>query len=195
MNYCQHVYHQGFACGFSGEGLLRHDEVEVIEANLLAVAGGTLEHFLEFIRTHGLAELLGHAAEVVNVDGSRAVVVEQIEDASDSVFRLLVAQFSGYRIEEVVEVDARRILRSVQVGNHLEDDGVLIFEAEAVHGSFQLCRVDQARAIGVKQVECFANLLNLVFSQAGSLEGFSADRRLLVPAKRCSGVLGHFYKI
>ena len=195
MNYCQHVYHQGFVRDFSGEGLLRHDEVEVIEANLLAVAGGTLEHFLEFIRTHGLAELLGHAAEVVNVDGSRAVVVEQIEDACDSVFRLLVAQFGGYRIEEVVEVDARRILRSVEVSDHLEDDGVLIFEAEAVHGSLQLCGVDQARAIGVKQVEGFADLLNLVFRKAGPLEGFSSDRRLLVPAKRCSGVLGHFLKI
>ena len=75
----------------SSEGLLGHDEVEVLEGDLLTVGGSTLKHFLQFLCAHGLTELLGDTAEVVQVDCGRLVVIEEVEDASDTFFGLFVA--------------------------------------------------------------------------------------------------------
>ena len=49
------------------KALLGHDVVEVFPGDFPAVAGGALEHFLEFLGVHGLAELLGHPADVAGV--------------------------------------------------------------------------------------------------------------------------------
>ena len=75
----------------SSEGLLGHDEVEVLEGDLLTVGGSALKHFLQFLRAHGLAELLGDTAEVVQVDCGRLVVIEEVKDASDAFLGLFVA--------------------------------------------------------------------------------------------------------
>lgn len=47
----------------SSEGLLGHDKVEVLEANLVAAGGCALMHFLQFLGTHCLVQLLCHALE------------------------------------------------------------------------------------------------------------------------------------
>jgi len=61
------------------EGLLGHDVVEILPGDLPAVGSSPLEHLLKLLHIHGLAQLLGHPADVVGVDVARVVVVEQVE--------------------------------------------------------------------------------------------------------------------
>ena len=75
----------------SSEGLLGHDEVEVLEGDLLTVGGCALKHFFQFLRAHGLTELLGDTAEVVQVDCGRLVIIEEVEDACDTFLCLFVS--------------------------------------------------------------------------------------------------------
>jgi hypothetical protein len=75
----------------SSEGLLGHDEVEVLEGDLLTVGGCALKHFFQFLRAHGLSELLGYTAKVMKVDCGRLVIIEEVKDASDAFLGLFVA--------------------------------------------------------------------------------------------------------
>ena len=54
----------------SSEGLLSHNEVEVLKCDFIAIAGSTLEHLLELISRHGLAELFGDAAQIVYINSA-----------------------------------------------------------------------------------------------------------------------------
>ena len=159
----------------SGEGLLGHDEVEVFESDFLSVAGCSLEHLLEFLGGHGLSEFLGDSAQVVDVDGAGLVVVEQVEDAVDALLGLLVAQLSSDGVQELVEVNAALVVLSVQVSDHLENSGVLGFEAEGLHGCLQLLRVDETGAVSVEEVEGLSDLLDLVLGKARALESLASD--------------------
>ena len=66
------------------EGLLGHNVVEVLSGNVLAVGGGSLEHVLELLDAHGLSELLRDSLQVVEVDQTASVVIEEIENLIDS---------------------------------------------------------------------------------------------------------------
>jgi hypothetical protein len=72
---------------YHSKALLRHDVVEVLPADLAPVAGGPLQHLLQLLHVHRLAQLLGHAPDVVGVDQPGVVVVEEVEDLVDAVLR------------------------------------------------------------------------------------------------------------
>lgn len=112
------------------EGLLRHNVVEVLPGDLLVVGGCPLQHLNELILAHGLAQLLGHPLDVINVDVAGSVVVEQVEDLVDAVLRsvglylgLLVTQLGGDGVQELLEIDLAAL--ALKVGDHVEDGGVL----------------------------------------------------------------------
>ena len=61
------------------EGFLGHNVVEVFSGDLPAVGGSPLEHLLQLLDIHGLAQLFGHPPDVVGVDEAAVIVVEEIE--------------------------------------------------------------------------------------------------------------------
>ena len=70
---------------------LSHYEVEVFEGDLVAIARGSLKHFLQLVGAHCLAKLFGNSPQIVDVDAARLVVIEELEDTCDSVLGFFVA--------------------------------------------------------------------------------------------------------
>ena len=69
------------------KALLSHDVVEVLTADLPPVARRTLQHLLQLLDVHRLAQLLGHPADIIGVDEAGVAVVEEVEDLVDAVLR------------------------------------------------------------------------------------------------------------
>lgn len=69
---------------WQSESLLGHYVVEVLARDFLVVGASPFKHLDELLLVHGLAELLSNSLDVVNVDESASIVVEQIEDLVDA---------------------------------------------------------------------------------------------------------------
>lgn len=75
-----------FNANLSGsEGLLGHYVIEVLPANLTPVRSRSLQHLLQLLDIHRLAQLFRHPLDIVGVDHSGVVVVEEVEDLIDAV--------------------------------------------------------------------------------------------------------------
>lgn len=140
----------GAAPSASRKGLLGHNEVEVFESDLVAVASSALQHLLQLVSAHRLAEFLGHAAQIVYINGTRLVLVKQLEYAHNAFARLFVAQFIGNCIQEVVKVNASRVVVRVEVRNHCVNRWVLLLKTEGLHRCLQLFGVNHTSAICVE---------------------------------------------
>jgi hypothetical protein len=159
------ISHSGYAKGYlSSKGLLGHDEVEVLKADLVSVGGSTLEHFLQFFGAHSLSQLLGDASQIMDADGLWLVIVEQVENTVDALTRLFVSEFVGDSVKEIFKINALRVLVVVQVRNHVVNGRVLLFKSKRLHGSLQFLRVNASTVVSVEQGEGLSDLLNFVFS-------------------------------
>ena len=67
------------------ESFLSHDIIEVLSGDLPAIGSSPLQHLLKLMYVHGFSQFLSHSFHVVNIDGSRLVVVEQVEDLANAV--------------------------------------------------------------------------------------------------------------
>lgn len=67
------------------EGLLGHDVVEVLARNLTTIRSCTLKHFLKLLHIHSLAKLLSNSTNVVGVDYSCMIIVEQVENFINAI--------------------------------------------------------------------------------------------------------------
>ena len=77
---------------------LFHDADEVLLADLAgAAAVGLVDHLLQLLLGHGLAQLAGHALEVLEADLARVVVVEELEGADDLLLGVAVGLVSALR--------------------------------------------------------------------------------------------------
>ena len=164
---------------YSGEGLLSHDEVEVLEGDLFSIGGCTLQHLSQLVSRHRLAQLLRNSSQIMHVDSRRAVIVEELENAGDTLTALFVAKLVSDSLKELLEVDSICIFVGVQVRNHGVDSWVLALEAQRRHGGFQFARVNSAIAVCVEKGEGFADFLNFVLGQAWALEHSASDGRSL----------------
>ena len=62
-----------------------HDAVEIFTGDLSSVTCCSLKHFFEFLDVHGLAEFFGNSTNIVRVDDSGVVVVEEVKDLVDAI--------------------------------------------------------------------------------------------------------------
>merc|ERR1712124_18875 len=86
-------------------GLL-HDAQELLLVDLtVAIAVGLVNHLLELLVRHPLAELLGHALQVLEADLPRLVVIEEAEGLEDLVLRVPVQNLLAHHLQELVELD------------------------------------------------------------------------------------------
>ena len=67
------------------KGFFCHDVIEILSWNLSAIGCGTLKHFFELLDVHGFAQLLSYSTDVIGVDGTSVVIVEEIENFVDAV--------------------------------------------------------------------------------------------------------------
>ncbi len=70
--------------GSLSEGFLGHDVVEILTGNLSTVRCSSLKHFLKLLDVHCFSEFLSDAADIVGVDCSGVIVIEEIKDLVDS---------------------------------------------------------------------------------------------------------------
>ena len=94
----------------------------------------------------------------------------------------LVSEAGSDAVEELLEVDLAA--EGLEVGDHVEDGGVLALEAEALHGGLEFPGVDLASGLGVEEVEGLLELLDLILSQAGPLNLLLSSR---LHSGLCSG--------
>ncbi|CAH0371854.1 unnamed protein product, partial [Pelagomonas calceolata] len=139
-----------------------HDAQKLVLVDFaVAVPIRLVDHLLELLVRHVLAELLRDALQVPERDLARLVVVEEPEGLQDLLAAVLLAHLRRHHLEELREVDrAGPVL--VDVRDHLLDLLLLRLEAQRAHRHLQLLGVDGARAVRVEEVERLANLLLLL---------------------------------
>merc|ERR1712031_64614 len=124
------------------EATALHDAEELLLVHLaIAIAIGLVDHLLKLLVSHVLAELLGHALEVLERDLAGLIVVEETEHLDDLLAGVAVAHASGHHVEELVEVDGAGAIL-VNVVNHAADLVLLGVEAKGTHGDLELLSVD-----------------------------------------------------
>lgn len=64
----------------ASNGFFSHNVVEILSTDLSTIACCSLKHFLQFSGVHGFAELLSNSFDIVKVDASSFVIVEQGEN-------------------------------------------------------------------------------------------------------------------
>merc|ERR1712113_1177385 len=151
--------------GCSEEIRLLHDAQELLFVNLpVSVSVGFIDHLLQFLVGHPLAELLCDPLQILEGDLACLVVVKEAEGLQDLVFGISVQDLVSHHLQELLVAD-RATAIVVHIGNHLLDLLLLGLKAKGTHRDLQLFAVDLSRAIGVEEVESFFDLLLLFFSQ------------------------------
>lgn len=154
---------------YLGEGLLRHDGVEIIDRNLTIPTGiGALDHLSQLFFGHGFSELFSDSLQILQRDGAGLVVIKEGENLADALAGLLVTQLVCDAGEEIFEIDSF----TGKAGDHAENGRVLRLESERLHGGLELLGVDGPTTVRVKQIECFTDFVNLIFGKAGALPRF-----------------------
>ena len=67
------------------KSLFAHDFIEIISGNFSSVGSSSLKHFLQFIDTHGLAQLLGNSLDIVYIDESCLIIIEQVKNLVNTI--------------------------------------------------------------------------------------------------------------
>lgn len=138
---CIRIALMWICCNWS-EWFFSHDVVEVFLGDFTAVGGSPLEHFLELLQAHVFSQLLSHSLDIVHVNSSTSVIIEQVEyfvDAllsrSNRYFAFFVSEFGSDGINEFLEINLAAF--AFQFGDHVVDGGVLALESQALHGCLQ----------------------------------------------------------
>mmetsp|Transcript_76321 Transcript_76321/g.192110 ORF Transcript_76321/g.192110 Transcript_76321/m.192110 type:complete len:202 (-) Transcript_76321:42-647(-) len=149
----------------SEEICLLHDPQELFLVYLtISVAVSLVDHLLELLVGHALAQFLRDALQVLEGDLACLVIVEQAKCLQDLVLGVAIQDLVGHHLQELLIADGATAV-VVHVRNHLLDFFLLRLEAKGTHCHLQLLGVDLARPIGVKEVECLFDLLLLLLRQ------------------------------
>merc|ERR1711933_205439 len=127
-------------------GLL-HDAKKLFFVDLpITISVCFIDHLLQFLIGHALAQLLCDALEVLERDFASLVIIKQAES-----------------FENLILDRAAAII--IDIGNHLLNLFFLGFKAQGTHGYLKLLRIDGARTICVKKIEGFLDFLLLFLGQ------------------------------
>ena len=159
-------------------GLL-HDAHELVLANLaVAVSVGLVDHLLDLVVGHVLAELLGHPLEVLEGDFAGLIVVEESEGFQHLLAGVTLGHFLGHHVQKFWEVDHATAV-AVGIGDHFSDFLFLWLEAQSPHCNLKLLGVDGPTAVSVEEIKGLLDFLFLLLGQLRSLL-WSGERSLFV---------------
>ena len=71
------------------ESLFGHDIVEIISGNFSSVIGSSLQHLLQLGCIHSLTQFFSDSFDIVNIDKSSFIIIEQIKDFINTVLKLI----------------------------------------------------------------------------------------------------------
>mmetsp|Transcript_45826 Transcript_45826/g.91413 ORF Transcript_45826/g.91413 Transcript_45826/m.91413 type:complete len:260 (+) Transcript_45826:423-1202(+) len=141
--------------------LVCHDPHELILIHLpIAIQISLIDHLLQLLICHVLAQLARHALKVAERDLARLVVIEELEDAPYFLWRIPVAHLPCHHLHKLLKVDSAGSVQ-VNVGNHFPDFLLLRVEAKRAQSYLKLFRVNGAGSIRIEQVKCLTQLLHL----------------------------------
>merc|ERR1719387_846554 len=138
-------------------GLL-HDAQKLLLIYLaIAIAVCLIDHLLELLVCHSLAEFLRNSLQILERDLPSLVVIEEPERLQNFVLRVAVQNLVRHHLQKLLVLD-RAAAIVVNVRDHLLDLLLLGLETERTHGDLELLRVDVAAAVGVEEVEGLLDL-------------------------------------
>ena len=150
---------------------LAHDAHELfLRDHTITVAVSLVDHLLNLVVGHVLAELFGHTLKVLERDFAITFVVKKAESLEHLLLGVAVGHLLCHHVEELGVVnDTGAVL--VDVGDHLLDLLTFGLEAECAHGDLELFLVDVAGTVGIEEVEGLLDLLLLFLSKLSALLG------------------------
>merc|ERR1719263_2214008 len=90
----------------SEEICLLHDSEKFFFINFtIAISICLIDHFLQFLVCHALANLLSNALQVLETDFASLIIVEEAEGFQDLVFRISVQDLMCHHLEEFFVLD------------------------------------------------------------------------------------------
>merc|ERR1719433_447183 len=149
----------------SEQGGLLHDAQELLFVHFaVPVAIGLIDHLLQLLVGHALAELLGNALQILEGDFAGLVVIEKAKSFEDLVLGIPIKDLMSHHLQELFVSDCPAAV-IVHVGDHFLNLLLFGFETQGTHGDFQLLRVNFAGSVGIEKVESLFDLLLLLLGK------------------------------
>jgi len=158
---------------------LSHDAHELVFVDLtVTVSVGFVDHFLDLLVGHVLTKLLGNTTEVMEVNLTSIIIVEESEGLHHLFTGVSLGHFLGHHIQEFWEINNTTAI-AVGISDHLADLLFLWLETESSHGNFEFFSINGTTAISIEEIKGLLDFLFLLLSELGSLL-WSSEGRLLV---------------
>ena len=139
------------------------------DGQVLVASVGLGDHQLELVVRHGLAQLHCDFLQVLERDHPLVVEGEELKGPLDFLLRLLLVHFGCHDLQELRVVDGVVVflvlILGVQVRQQLLDLVFLGLKTQGPQCHFQLLNIYDSRAVCVEEVECFLNVLLLLFAE------------------------------
>lgn len=146
---------------------------------------GVVHHLGQLLVVEGFAQLAGDALEAVEVSEAVALLVPDLEDASQTVAGFGVADLGADDLEELIELDGP--VDRAQAVDHLEYDLASALEPELLEDLLDFDGVYGSSVVIVEQVEGVLELFVIALAESvlpGGL-GCHFGGRSTLHARRC----------
>merc|ERR1719498_265272 len=152
-------------CYSSEKICLLHDSKKLLFVHFaISITVCLVDHFLQLLVGHALAELLGDSLQVLERNLAGLVIVEQAESFQDLVFGIAVQDLMCHHLQELLVVNGAGAI-IVDICNHLLDLFLLGLKAKRTHGNLQLLGIDGSRAVCVEKIEGLFDFLLLLLGE------------------------------
>lgn len=112
---------------------------------------GAVHHLENFVVVDAVLEVLGNFLELLEVDNSILVLVEELEDSLEAVLGLALADLAGGNVDKLVKTDGLALF--FEAIDDPEDVGAPPVDSELFKDLIDFGRVDCAAAILVKDLK------------------------------------------
>jgi hypothetical protein len=140
----------------------RDNGIELIESEALVVCRllvdmSAVDHFKEVVVIDGVVKLFSNHLELLEVNCTILILVEEGEDSSDSVLGLGLSDFRGNDVKELVE--SYRLVLLFEPIDEIQDKWVSTIQSELFENFVDFHWVNSAAPILIKD---FEGLLQLI---------------------------------
>lgn len=121
---------------------LFHNPNELLLIDLpVPVAIGLIDHLLQLLISHGLAQFSGNSLQIFEGNLASAVIVEESEGLEDLLSGVSLRNLASHEFHEVGELDHSLSL-TVDLSNHLFHFFLFWLKTKSSHGDLQFLSID-----------------------------------------------------
>lgn len=143
--------------GKHGDNAVEFFEINSLVSCSLVVDMGAVQHLQEIIISEVLMELLGNNLELLEIDGSILVLIEQSKDPLEPILCFGLTNARGDDAEELFEGDGFVLIsKPVDEG---KDEGVALVESELLQNLVDFSWIDGSAVVLVEHLEGALELL------------------------------------